>query len=167
MERDVILVTFNYRLYAFGFLSLDDPSLNIPGNAGLKDQVMALKWIKNNIENFGGDSKNITIFGQSSGGASAHYHLLSEASKDLFQRSIIMSGTAFNPIYAAIPRRNWAERLAKQLGYVGDANEKNILSFLEEADPEDIFEACKNLLTDHVRKIRKFSIILIILHNFY
>lgn len=64
MEKDVVLVTFNYRLGAFGFLSLDDVSLGVPGNAGLKDQLFALKWIKENIKNFGGDSENVTLFGK-------------------------------------------------------------------------------------------------------
>lgn len=150
MEKNVILVTFNYRLYAFGFLSLDDPELNIPGNAGLKDQVLALKWIKENIENFGGDSKNITIFGQSSGGGCSHYHILSPSSKDLFQRSIIMSGSAFNPMYAAIPRRNWAYRLAKRINDSISENEKEILEFLEQAEPEDIFNAVSEMMTPYV-----------------
>lgn len=65
MQKDVVLVTFNYRLGPIGFLSLKDPSLGVPGNAGLKDQTMALKWVKENIENFGGDAANVTIFGQS------------------------------------------------------------------------------------------------------
>jgi len=146
----VILVTFNYRLYAFGFLSLDDPELNVPGNAGFKDQVLALKWIKENIENFGGDSKNITIFGQSSGGGCSHYHILSPLSKDLFQRSIIMSGSAFNPMYAAIPRRNWAYRLAKHINDSISENEKEILEFLEQAEPKDIFNAVNEIMTPYV-----------------
>jgi cholinesterase len=65
MQKDIILVTFNYRLGAIGFMSLKDPKLNVPGNAGLKDQVMALKWVQRNIASFGGDARQVTVFGQS------------------------------------------------------------------------------------------------------
>lgn len=65
MQKDVILVTINYRLGPVGFLSLDDPDVNVPGNAGLKDQTFALKWVKQNIANFGGNPNNITVFGES------------------------------------------------------------------------------------------------------
>lgn len=64
-----------------GFLCLDDTSLEVPGNAGLKDQIMALKWVQNNISNFGGDPNNVTIFGESAGGASVHYIMLSPLGK--------------------------------------------------------------------------------------
>lgn len=117
----------------------------------MKDQVLALKWIKENIGNFGGDNTNITIFGQSSGGGCAHYHIVSDASKDLFQRSIIMSGSAFNNMYAAVPRRNWADRLARALGYTGQANDGLVLAFLENADPEAMFRAVGGLLTPQER----------------
>lgn len=66
--------------YCSGFLSFKDCSL-VPGNAGLKDQVLALKWVKKNIINFRGDPKNVTIFGQCAGAASVHLHILSPASK--------------------------------------------------------------------------------------
>ncbi|KAF5281266.1 hypothetical protein FQA39_LY05152 [Lamprigera yunnana] len=93
MDKDVILVTFNYRLGVFGFLStLDDAS---PGNWALKDQVAALQWVYDNIKNFGGDNKRVTIFGQSSGGGSVHLHYFSPLTKGLFQRGIAQSGSAF------------------------------------------------------------------------
>lgn len=90
---------------------------------------------------------NITIFGQSSGGGCAHFHMISDSSKDLFQRSIIMSGSAFNNMYSAIPRRNWALKLSRALGYDGINEDKEVLKFLEAAEPEAIFFASSNLLT--------------------
>ncbi|XP_018575849.1 venom carboxylesterase-6-like isoform X2 [Anoplophora glabripennis] len=89
MDKNVILVTFNYRL---GFFSTNDDAA--PGNYGLKDQVAALKWVKNNIEYFGGNSERVTIFGQSAGGASVHFHMFSPESKNLFHRGISQSGTS-------------------------------------------------------------------------
>lgn len=78
LEQDVVMVSFNYRVGPFGFLATGDEV--VPGNAGLKDQVLALKWTKQNIELFGGDPSQITIFGQSAGGASVGYHILSKQS---------------------------------------------------------------------------------------
>lgn len=91
LKKDVILVTLNYRLDALGFLSLDTE--DIPGNAGMKDQVAALRWVKKNIKNFGGDPDNITLFGGSAGAACVSYHLVSPMSKGLFNRAIMQSGT--------------------------------------------------------------------------
>lgn len=65
LNEDIVLVTINYRLGPFGFLSLGTPDYS--GNMALKDQLMALKWVNRNIERFGGDNTNITIFGHSSG----------------------------------------------------------------------------------------------------
>lgn len=56
---DVVVVNINFRFGAYGFLAFKDKELNVPGNAGLKDQLMALMFMKNNIEHFGGDPKNI------------------------------------------------------------------------------------------------------------
>lgn len=64
------MVTINYRLGALGFLSTDDA--NAPGNYGMKDAIKALEWIRYNIRNFGGDPDNVTIFGESAGGAAVH-----------------------------------------------------------------------------------------------
>lgn len=91
---DVILVNIQYRLSTLGFLATGDAAS--PGNFGLKDQVMALSWVKNHISAFGGDSNEITIFGQSVGGASVNMHMMSPLSRGLFSRAISMSGSGIN-----------------------------------------------------------------------
>lgn len=95
MERDVVYVNFNYRLGPLGFLSTGDDT--IPGNYGMKDMVMALNWVRQNIGSFGGDPESVTIFGESAGGASVHYMTLSPLTKGLFHRAIPMSGSANGP----------------------------------------------------------------------
>nr|BAE94685.1 juvenile hormone esterase [Psacothea hilaris] len=92
MDKNVVLVTFNYRLGILGFFSTNDDAA--PGNYGLKDQVAALKWVQSNIEYFGGDNEKVTIFGQSAGGASVNLHMFSPESKDLFHQGISQSGTS-------------------------------------------------------------------------
>jgi cholinesterase len=63
LMEDVVLVTVNFRLGALGFLALEDSNLNVPGNASFKDNVMSLKWVRENIRSFGGDPENITVMG--------------------------------------------------------------------------------------------------------
>jgi carboxylesterase type B len=77
LTEDIVLVTINYRLGIFGFLNFEDASLGVPANTGLKDMVMALKWVQKNISKFSGDPNNVTIFGQSAGATSVHYLVLS------------------------------------------------------------------------------------------
>lgn len=146
MDRNIILVTVNYRLGAFGFLSLNDEGLEIPGNAGMKDQVMALKWVQEEIENFGGDPRNVTLFGESAGACSVHLHLLCEQSRGLFKRALIMSGSAFGP-WSVRPNYDFAYRLAKALGYEGKvSDEKEIFNVISEADPVRIVQIQDSLL---------------------
>ncbi|KAL1501922.1 hypothetical protein ABEB36_007153 [Hypothenemus hampei] len=96
LTKNIVLVTFNYRLGALGFLSLKDPELGVYGNMGLKDQNLVLKWVKRNIKNFNGDPDNVTIFGNSAGGASVQAHLLSPSSAGLFHKAIMQSGCVLN-----------------------------------------------------------------------
>lgn len=87
-------VSINYRLGPFGFLSLG--TADYSGNNGLKDQLFALQWVQRNIEQFGGDKDSVTIFGESAGSASTHFHVLSPKSQGLFKRAIMQSGSALN-----------------------------------------------------------------------
>ncbi|MFA7089845.1 MAG: carboxylesterase family protein [Bacteroidales bacterium] len=95
--KEVVLVTFNYRLGVFGFLThpelaAESPE-NVSGNYGILDQIEALKWVKKNIAQFGGDPDNITIFGQSAGGRSTKTLCASPLARGLFNKAIIMSAS--------------------------------------------------------------------------
>jgi para-nitrobenzyl esterase len=96
LVRDgTIVVTINYRLGALGFLA--DPALKSPngssGNYGLMDQQAALRWVQQNIRQFGGSPRNVTIFGESAGGLSVLSQLVSPAARGLFAKAIIESGS--------------------------------------------------------------------------
>lgn len=142
-----------------GFLSVDDESINVPGNAGLKDQVVALRWIRDNISRFGGDPNNITLFGESAGGCSVHYHLLSDMSRGLFHKAIVMSGSALNP-WGICPLKNLAERLAKAVGWTGEGGPVEMMKVLRAARPEALIKAQEAITTKEVcRYIHLFEII--------
>ena len=93
----MIVVTFNYRVGVFGFLSHPELTAESPhhssGNYGLLDQVAALQWVNKNIKAFGGDTSRITICGQSAGAASVHALIASPLAKGLFERGIAESGS--------------------------------------------------------------------------
>nr|XP_049697853.1 juvenile hormone esterase isoform X28 [Helicoverpa armigera] len=89
-SKDFIMVTFNYRLGIHGFLCLGTE--DVPGNAGMKDQVALLRWVKDNIANFGGNPNKVTLAGYSAGSTSVDLLMLSKAAKGLFHRVIPESG---------------------------------------------------------------------------
>jgi para-nitrobenzyl esterase len=94
---DVVVVTVNYRLGAFGFLHLDEifgDDFSGSGNAGILDQVAALEWVRDNIEGFGGDPGQVTIFGESAGGMSVGTLLGLPRAEGLYQQAIVESGSA-------------------------------------------------------------------------
>jgi para-nitrobenzyl esterase len=100
---DVVVVTLNYRLGAFGFLHLADldPAFPDSGNLGILDQIAALEWVQANIEAFGGDAGNVTIFGESAGGMSVGTLLGAPGARGLFHKAIPESGAAHNASPAA------------------------------------------------------------------
>ena len=107
-DKDVVLVSFNYRVGPFGFfahpaLSAEDPE-HATGNWGMLDQIEVLKWVKRNIAQFGGDPDNVMIFGQSAGSRSVKFLSASPLTKGLFNKAVIMSGSGLaDPAKPAAP----------------------------------------------------------------
>lgn len=89
---NVVVVSINYRLGALGFLSTGDA--NSPGNYGMLDQAMAVKWVHDNIENFNGDRNSITLFGPGAGAASAGILMVANHTRDIVTKVIAMSGSS-------------------------------------------------------------------------
>lgn len=119
-RRGIVVVTVNYRLNVFGFLAhpeITAEAPEAPANFGNLDQQAATRWVKRNIEAFGGDPDNITIGGQSAGGGSVISQLASPQNKGLFQRAIIQSGI-FTKLYPATPLPKHRSHLteAEQVG---------------------------------------------------
>ena len=112
---DVIVVTFNYRLSLWGFLSTEDE--HSPGNYGLFDQHLAIKWVHDNIRAFGGDPNRVTIFGESSGGASVLYQSMFEGNRGLFHRVIAQSGSSSAMWASTYTAKQDAEKLGSIIGY--------------------------------------------------
>ncbi|XP_015838352.2 esterase B1 isoform X1 [Tribolium castaneum] len=152
MSEDIVLVSINYRLGILGFLCLEDPSLGVPGNAGMKDMVLALKWVQRNIAHFKGDPKNVTIFGESAGSAAVNYLCLSPLSKGLFHKAIAQSGSPLN--YWACGSRN-AKTVAQFLRF-NDPSEEKLLGFLQKLSAKKIVRAqfqiknCEAMAPDQV-----------------
>ncbi|KAI4501760.1 hypothetical protein M0802_003095 [Mischocyttarus mexicanus] len=121
LDKDIVLVTINYRLGALGFLATGDSYA--PGNLGLKDQVLALRWVQRNIAAFGGDPNCVTIVGYSAGGTSVALHMLSPMSKGLFHKAIIMSGSPTKLKPFGRDQKNLAIKQAELLGCPTDTTE--------------------------------------------
>lgn len=133
---NVIVVTLNYRLHVLGFLSL--PSEGISGNAGLKDQQMALEWVFDNISCFNGDPNKICLFGESAGGASVHLQVLNSKSRKFINTSIIQSGCAIGDWLLQKDAVSVTRKLAKLLG-AKTGSDSDALVTLMSASAEDLF----------------------------
>ncbi len=120
-RRSVVVVTFNYRIGALGFFShpaLDAAAPGGPVNFGLLDQIAALKWVRDNIESFGGDAKNVTIFGESAGAESVLALYASPLAHGLFQRGIAQSAYGI-PSHTRQKARTVGVAIASALGLKG------------------------------------------------
>jgi para-nitrobenzyl esterase len=142
-----IVITINYRLGPFGFLGLqalhdEDPSHPSSGMYGIEDQRAAMAWAKDNVAAFGGDPKNVTIFGESAGGISVCTHLLSPPSKGLFQRAIIESGACASGIsQTESSTYTQGQSLVKALGCDGLSTPSATLACMRATKTEQVIDA--------------------------
>ncbi|PZC78409.1 hypothetical protein B5X24_HaOG200116 [Helicoverpa armigera] len=141
LRNDVIVVAINYRVGAYGFMCLDMPEVS--GNQGLKDQVLGLRWIKENIEAFGGDANQITVFGESAGGMSINLHLLSNY-ESLFHRAIIQSGPAVSPWVSRDVNNTIPLSLAEALEYNAESV-ADAIDYLSTIDPHTLVKTAAEL----------------------
>lgn len=152
LDRPTIIVTLNYRLGAFGFLAGRDLQAYREscgetgvGNYGVWDQVLALRWVKSHIREFGGDPDRVTVFGQSAGGVSIHTHML--RNEQLFSSAIMQSGTVtLCGIMDVDEYQKLYEKLLVQLGISTSLPADQRVARLLEASPESLIGATKNVL---------------------
>ena len=142
----VVVVTINYRLGVLGFLSTADDIM--PGNYGLWDQKLALHWVKDNINSFGGDPHQITLFGESAGSFSVTYHMLTPLNdRSLFQRAIAESGSASAGLvmtHDVDQVYKQAVQVATALGCNSTSSTSSLLACFQEASVDSL------LLTSHL-----------------
>ncbi|CAH3129314.1 unnamed protein product [Porites lobata] len=142
--QGVVVVIIQYRLGPFGFLTTGDSAA--PDNYGMLDQVEALKWINENIMNFGGNPNKVTIFGESADGSSVSLHLLSPLSRDLFHQAIAESGVdlssfAVQPTSVGLPV---ARELAQKLN-CGASDHNTMVSCIHNKRASDIQKASESI----------------------
>jgi para-nitrobenzyl esterase len=171
--ENVIVVSFNYRLGPFGWFShpairsSSENAEEASGNFGTLDQVRALEWIQSNIEEFGGDPQNVTIFGESAGGTNVLAMLLVDDARDLFQRAIVQSGStnsvsraeAENALSAEVPgnRHSSAEAVVAMIegagvvpdldaarGYAESLPDLDLADFLRGRTAREVVDAYRN-----------------------
>jgi para-nitrobenzyl esterase len=140
-EEHVVLVGINHRLNVFGYLYIGELDPNYPdsGNIGQLDLILALKWVKDNIAHFGGDPGNVTIFGESGGGAKISTLLAMPDAKGLFHRAIIESGS----LLQMSTKDAATEHAEKLLSAVGISRTQ--VSELQKLQAERLLEAAGSL----------------------
>ena len=137
MDYGVILVTLNYRLGPFGFLSLGDDS--VPGNQGLWDLVLGLEFVRKNIKYFGGDRDRVTLVGHSAGAMAAQFLLLRPRVSGLFRAAILQSGPVLSAYSCGDHHpAHYARSLGAALGCSPHANSSQLLSCLRAAPASEV-----------------------------
>nr|AAA28515.1 esterase-5B [Drosophila pseudoobscura] len=143
-EGNLILVKISYRLGPLGFVSTGDADLS--GNFGLKDQRLALLWIKQNIASFGGEPENILVIGHSAGGGSVHLQVLREDFSKLAKAAISFSGNALDPWVVQQGGRGRAFELGRIVGCGQASDSVTLKKCLKSKPASEIVSAVRNFL---------------------
>lgn len=149
---NVIVVTINYRLGLFGFLSLGNGKN--PGNMGLWDQQLAFTWVSENLHAFGGDASRITLFGESAGGVSVFFQGMYPPNKGLFQNIISQSGAPTMPMGVSKDNLKPFKYLAEKLGCNGETVDEFYDCVLSK-DTETIINILQNEFEKHPQTYNK------------
>ncbi|KAL1132553.1 hypothetical protein AAG570_010505 [Ranatra chinensis] len=145
-DEDIVLVTVNSRLGTLGYFSTGDE--HAVGNYGLKDQVMSLKWVKQNIGHFGGDPTSVTIAGDGTGSTAVLLHMLSPMSKGLFHKAIAMSGGVMNKWAVMDDPSKYAKRIGQLLN-CDTSSSKSIVDCLNRLPAQKIQDQLHSLRVNH------------------
>ncbi|XP_022216766.2 esterase-5C [Drosophila obscura] len=143
-EGNLILVKISYRLGPLGFVSTGDASL--AGNFGLKDQRLALLWIKQNIASFGGEPENILVVGHSAGGASVHLQMLREDFSQVAKAAISFGGNAIDPWVIHESPRERAFELGRIVGCGQASDSMQLKKCLKSKSASEIVSAVRSFL---------------------
>ncbi|CAG7725730.1 unnamed protein product [Allacma fusca] len=140
LDENIVYVSINYRLGAFGFLTSGDGILE--SNLGLKDMILALEWVQKNIRFFGGDPNRVTIFGESAGSGAVGFLVLSPLAKGLFNYAIGMSGTTMSPwSYQSFPQDTFLKYVT-EINCTAPTTEESVLC-LKNKTAEELVAICQ------------------------
>lgn len=151
-KGDVVVVSINHRLNVLGFLDLSSfgDKYKKSANVGMMDAVMALEWVKSNIANFGGDPNNVTIFGQSGGGAKVTTLMYAPSAKSLFHKAINQSGSYRQSFLEQEDSKKIGEALLEVLGL-----KPNQVDSLQKISYEKLNEASKKAIAKVQEQMKK------------
>tara|TARA_B100001123_G_scaffold141477_3_gene164421 strand:- start:1460 stop:3010 length:1551 start_codon:yes stop_codon:yes gene_type:complete len=157
-DKGVVLVSVNYRMNAFGFMAhpalSEESERGVSGNYGILDHLAALEWVQQNIRSFGGDPGNVTIFGESAGGASVYALLASPLAKGLFHRAISESTWITSTNVTHLTRHNGFSASAEERGRRAVAAK---LVELNQADDDDALAQMRDLSANDIMAM-EFSV---------
>ncbi|WP_152361107.1 carboxylesterase/lipase family protein [Microlunatus speluncae] len=147
VHGDVVVVTINYRLGALGFLAnpVLDAEGTVSGNYGLLDQAEALRWVRRNIDRFGGDPGKITLAGQSSGARSVCTQLASPGSRGLFHRAITQSGACSTEVMTKITADAKGDRAIEEVGCADAGSHRDVTACLRRVPLADLLRTLRGV----------------------